>query len=234
MIVLCSCDTVPEKSLGRQFGIVSVGLSIGSLIGPPVSGTLYQRWGLRAPFIFGIIVTGVDFLARLLLIERHEAMRWGVDSMIVDISDKGKVSKVAPEIADLERADKHTSSGPQPVVQEGSSGLSVTEARGWNKVEIEEALGGNQAEQLQESKQSRTTSLPHTVLLKLMKSPRAVVCIVAALVWGLVFAAQEATVVLHLNRIWGLDPHQAGIAFIAVIIPAIFCRSRLPIHCNTF
>lgn len=58
-----------------------MGVTIGSLAGPPIAGILYQRLGFRAPFIFGIIITAIDLLGRLLLIERREAMRWGVDPM---------------------------------------------------------------------------------------------------------------------------------------------------------
>lgn len=174
------CDTVPKQSLGRQLGIAFTGVTIGNLVAPPVAGILYQRWGFRAPFVFGIIFTGIDFLARLLLVERHEAMRWGVDPMAVVAHDKERDPEEAlPEV------------------------IPTAEGVGYAK-----------------------TVLPHIVLFGLMKSSRAVVCILLSLIWGFEWVAQEITVVLHMNRIWGLDSHQAGIAFIAAIVPTIFCKSR--------
>jgi hypothetical protein len=62
------------------------------------------------------------------------------------------------------------------------------------------------------------------VLLKLMKSSRAMVCILLTLIWGLAWVAQETTVILHMNRVWGLDSRKAGIAFIAAIVPTVFCE----------
>ena len=212
----CRCDTAPENHLGRQFGIVSMGLTIGLLVGPPVAGILYERLGYRAPFVFGIIVTGIDFLARLLLIERHEAMRWGVDPMAIAAGSKNDPEA---EVTDAERAEH--SSVPEPRPDEGEGGT---------KAEVEEKTReGDQAEkQPQEPKQSRTTLLPHVALLRLMRSPRAAVSIILTLIWGLGWAGQESVVVLHMNDVWGLDPRQAGTAFIAAVVPTIFCEPNTP------
>lgn len=206
-----------------------MGLTIGSLVGPPVAGVLYKRWGFRAPFIFGIIVTGIDLLARLLLIERHEAMRWGIDPMAVAAGGKEEDPEAASgaTVADREQSALE----PQPVAQEPTSASVVGEGDGGARAEIEEkAREGDQTErQPRESEQPRVTLLPHIVLFKLMRSSRAAVCIILTLIWGLGWAGQETAVVLHLNRVWGLDPHGAGTAFIAAVVPTIFCESIAPI-----
>jgi hypothetical protein len=49
------------------------------LLGPPLGGTLYGRFGFRGPFIFGIAVTAADLVGRLLIIERKNALKWGYD-----------------------------------------------------------------------------------------------------------------------------------------------------------
>lgn len=49
------------------------------LIGPPVSGSLYDRFGFHGPFIFGIIVTAFDLIGRFSIIERKHAILWGID-----------------------------------------------------------------------------------------------------------------------------------------------------------
>lgn len=49
------------------------------MVGTPAGGTLYARFGFRAPFIFGEICTAVDLLLRLLIVERDVAIRWGYD-----------------------------------------------------------------------------------------------------------------------------------------------------------
>lgn len=211
---LCRSDTAPEQHLGRQFGIASMGLTIGSMLGPPIAGVLYERWGFRAPFVFGIIVTGVDLLARLLLIERHEAMRWGVDPMAISAGSKEEDPEVAPEVTAVERAEEPSAPAPQSSVQEGE------------KTE----------KQPQESKEPRVTMLPHIALLKLMKSPRAAVSIILTFFWGVGWAGQESALVLHMEDVWGLDPRQAGTAFIAAVVPTIFCEFKNffspPRHCS--
>ena len=49
------------------------------LLGPPIGGALYSRLGFRAPFVFTIIITLVDLIGRLLLIERKDALKYGHD-----------------------------------------------------------------------------------------------------------------------------------------------------------
>lgn len=63
------CDRTPDKDIGGQLGVAMVGLPLGALVGPPVGGALYARWGYRAPFIFTILFTLVDFAGRVLIIE---------------------------------------------------------------------------------------------------------------------------------------------------------------------
>lgn len=180
-----------------------MGMTVGNLVAPPVAGILYQRWGFRAPFIFGIIITGVDLLARLLLIERHDATRWGIDPVVIDKENTFEIA--------LPRTTAPWREEQSPPFESN-----------------EKPKGGNLQEgQLQEPEQSRVTLLPHIVLLKLIKSPRAMVSIVLSLIWGLGWVSQETTVVLHMNRVWGLDPRQAGTAFIAAIVPTVLCESSI-------
>lgn len=49
------------------------------LVGPPVGGALFSRFGIRGPCVFGIMVILVDLIGRLLLIERREALTLGFD-----------------------------------------------------------------------------------------------------------------------------------------------------------
>ena len=235
---VCRCDTAPEQRLGRQFGIVSMGITTGSLVGPPVAGVLYKRWGFRAPFIFGIIVTGIDLLARLLLIERHEATSWGIDPMEIAVSGKEEDPEAAPRVTAVEGAERPSAPELRPVFQELTNAPTVGEGEGGIKAETEERVReGDQTEEHwpQESRGSRVTLLPHIVLFRLLKSSRAGVCIILTLIWGFGWAGQEAAVVLHLNKVWDLDPHQAGTAFIAAVVPTIFCEFRVffslpPVH----
>ena len=221
------CDTVPERILGRQFAITNVGITIGNLVAPPVAGILYQRWGFRSPFIFGIAVAGGDLLARMLLIERHEAMKWGVDPMGVAVSEGQKDPEAPlPEVVALGGAEKWSSIELRSVVRVPSDDSLATEGETCTGFEIKEKQkeGTPREGQSPVSTQPRVILLPHIALFKLMKSSRAAVCIFLTLVWGFEWIAQETAVVLHMNRVWGLDSHKAGIALIATVVPTILCE----------
>ncbi|KAI8575640.1 hypothetical protein K450DRAFT_260802 [Umbelopsis ramanniana AG] len=71
--ILCLClvaDTFPKGELGLQMGKVMVCYSIGMTSGPPI-GALYHQLGFKAPFIFCIILAAIDFIMRLLIVERR-------------------------------------------------------------------------------------------------------------------------------------------------------------------
>ncbi|KAH9921390.1 uncharacterized protein B0H18DRAFT_1086101 [Fomitopsis serialis] len=64
------CDSVPESSVGRQLGI-----AMNSSSAPRIR-SLYDKFGFHGPFIFGIIITAIDLIGRLLVIERKHAILW--------------------------------------------------------------------------------------------------------------------------------------------------------------
>lgn len=75
------------------------------LIGPPVGGVLYDRFGFRGPFIFGIAVTVIDLIGRVSIIEHKNALVWGVDTTMLPVSiteveveqEKTITKAIAPE-----------------------------------------------------------------------------------------------------------------------------------------
>ena len=80
------------------------------VIGPAVGGTLYDRFGYRGPFIFGIGATVLDLIGRLVIIERKDAIRWGIDPAA--IKEDATVASPAensvegvPEVAHTEKSD---------------------------------------------------------------------------------------------------------------------------------
>ena len=214
---MCRCDTVPEKYIGRQFGIIVTGATVGTLVGPPVAGPLYQRWGFRAPFIFSVIVAGIDLVGRLLLIKRHEAIRWGVDPMAIPANDNE--DREASGAATSEKAEEVPVTEPQSSAKESPRGDSTSKER---------ARSDELVEQLQEPIRSRVASPPHIIVLRLMKSPRATACILLSFMWGLIWNTQDTTIVLHMNRVWGLDPHWAG------IVPIAIYKTRFPSPLSLF
>jgi hypothetical protein len=75
--------------------------TFSQLVGPPVGGALFNRFGIRGPCIFGVMVISVDLIGRLLLIERREALALGFDPA----ASIGASSDHAPDSAS--HADAH-------------------------------------------------------------------------------------------------------------------------------
>lgn len=60
-------------------------------MGPLLGGILYEHFGFRGPIILGIIVTAVDLIGRLLIIERKDALKWGIDPAASSSSKKEQI-----------------------------------------------------------------------------------------------------------------------------------------------
>ncbi|KAG6837915.1 hypothetical protein H0H93_013068 [Arthromyces matolae] len=164
------CDVTPPSLIGRQMGIAMAGLSIGSLIGPPAGGAIYSKFGYRGPFIFGIIWTVVDLIARLLIIERKEALKSGIDPQIRN-----------PLPADTESSD---AAGKQAVADEKQPHPGIDD-----KGELTMASGDvtEDKSRLEAPSAINQTippiTLPRTVL-RLAKSSRALVAFMMTFAYG--------------------------------------------------
>ena len=145
-------------------------------------------------------------------------MRWGVDPMAIAASSKQKDPETASGVTAVERVELPPVLDPQPAVQELANDSTLVSDKGGTDAQ------GDQTEKRSQRSKPHTTLLPHIALYRLMKSSRAGVCIILTLLGGMVWVGQEAAIVLHLKRVWGLDPHGAGIAFIAAVIPTVFCE----------
>ncbi|TFK76705.1 MFS general substrate transporter [Pluteus cervinus] len=190
------CDSTPVAIIGRQLGIAMAGLSIGLLIGPPVGGTLYERFGFRGPFVFGLAVTVVDLIGRLIVIERREALKYGHDPAAWTPAKD-------PELAS-EKTDPEPTSAKAEI--KGDAQIPSTSAS---------------AVVVGETPPPRTLTLVE-VIVELTKSPRALVSLFLALTYGLVYSSQEPSIPLHLAAVWGLDSGTVGLVFLAAVIPTLF------------
>jgi len=201
------CDVTPEHLVGRQLGIAMGGLSAGTLIGPPVGGALYSRFGFRGPIIFGLAATILDLIARLLIIEGKDALEWGVDPKATD--DDGNV----------EEKDDDGKFSAQPSV--ALDGLYETS----NEKNVDKHLGSQSrsspdAETSQQQMQKPLSLL--AVIFRLSKSSRALAAIIITFIYGVVYTSQEPSLPLHLQTVWGLNSDKVGLVFLASVVPALF------------
>jgi len=187
------------------------------VFGPPVAGTLYANYGFRAPFYLGMAFAGVDLIARLLLIERKDAIPWGVDptsdldkphalefpsdsrvrvtlenesvpplmGSSIPLTDVKGIVRTDVTIREVPADDaKFASDSRVRVTLENESvsslmrsSIPLTDVKGivGTDVTIHEVPADDAPQH---------TITPLNVLLKLMTSPRAVVCIFSTFVYG--------------------------------------------------
>ncbi|KAL0064662.1 hypothetical protein AAF712_008360 [Marasmius tenuissimus] len=200
------CDTAPEKVLGRQLGFAMSGLSIGILLGPPVGGALYERFGFRGPCIFVIIACILDLVARVIVIERKAALVWGHDPKSL-----GPSTQADPE------APTNQPGGEGETEQGNSSGIAVEPRVPEQTNEKPLAAPNEPASQIQLSFLQ--------VLRALLTSPRAVATIFGIFVYGLIHTAIEPPLPAHMNMVWGFDSGKVGLVFIAAVVPTFFASA---------
>jgi MFS family permease len=128
------------------------------VLGPPIGGALYSRFGFRGPFIFGIIFAFVDLLGRLVIIERKDALKWG--------HDPHNPSGLPAEV-------REAATSP-PSGQEKSDGRADSSpTNGETNVNVEDG---------QPAPKKSLSQI--AVLIKLAKSPRALAAALVSLIYG--------------------------------------------------
>ncbi|GAB5590830.1 hypothetical protein Unana1_05730 [Umbelopsis nana] len=100
--ILCLCliaDTFPKGELGLQMGKVMVCYSIGMTSGPPIGGSLYHQLGFKAPFVFCIILAAIDFLMRLMIVERRRNPKEWFEDMDRALAEKSTAARDKKSVA---------------------------------------------------------------------------------------------------------------------------------------
>ena len=142
------------------------------VIGPPVGGLLYGRLGYRAPFVFSEICAILDLVGRLLIIERKNALEWGVDPAGVSTGIQAEAQHVSN---DVEIIDGHKDQSMSPHLP--ASNASPEKPREGD------ALPDAEPREATIVVPDKHLSL-HVVVIRLIKSSRALVALSLSLVWG--------------------------------------------------
>lgn len=71
-------DTVGSGKMGVTMGTIFSVISVGELLSPLLGGIMYEKGGSNAVLALGLVVLAVDFIMRLLVIEKKVAARYGL------------------------------------------------------------------------------------------------------------------------------------------------------------
>ncbi|KAL8697519.1 MAG: hypothetical protein Q9201_007085 [Fulgogasparrea decipioides] len=95
-------DTVGPENLGKTIGSIFGFISIGELAAPVLGGVVYKKAGYAGVFGIGFGILAVDFIMRLLLIEKKSAAQWEAASDESQDNAGEQDENAAPEDADEE------------------------------------------------------------------------------------------------------------------------------------
>ncbi|KAI8983350.1 MFS general substrate transporter [Trametes punicea] len=207
------CDSVPEKIVGKQLGLAMMGMSLGALIGPPVAGGLDKRFGFHGPFIFGIIVTVIELIGRLLIIERKEAARWDTSSTSLVGQDESSREKTYGSVRGEMQEEQPNRGQEHSVAHENGEGTA--------EVPIGVPFRAPTANEAQQHKKEEepVISIPQ-LLLKLARSSRALSAIFVTLSYGVMIISLEPVLPLYLQATFGFDASKVGLVYIAAVVPS--------------
>lgn len=211
------CDTVSEEKVGRYLGLAMSGLPLGQLVGPPVGGALFDRFGIRGPCVFGIMIISVDLIGRSLLIERSEALAWGFDPAASIDASPDHASDSA-SYADPHYGTFTTETGLPDERGRQASHASVFGETGPTDTLLDREAGAHAALKFH----TPDDPIPfHRIIKGLFMSSRAVAAVVNSFVYGILYSFQEPTLPVHLQRTWQLNPTQVGLVFFGAALPAM-------------
>ena len=183
-------------------------LAIRFILGPPIGGALYARFGFRGPFIFGLGVTVLDLLGRLLIIERKDVLSW-----------EAEVTTVASASIQIKNEDEHST--PEAELVHGShrlprgmaNGMPASTPRSLSLLFVMCKL----------SRSSRALAI-FVVTFTYGYGPfNSFEC----RFWSfsrMVIVGAEPSIVLHLQSVWSMDSRKVGLVFLGAIFPAMLCQ----------
>lgn len=167
---------------------------------------MYDKFGYRAPFIFMLILVGVDLLLRLLMIEKHAALQYiraghyipnfeapgYVDPLTSSTSLHdldGTVSKNNASFDDMALFDPDTVPLARAEMDQGPNDLKSQFIGYWH----------------------------------MLQSPRAMTTILLTLVNGFVAGGMQDTgLTLYLQHRYHMTSSGAGLVFLGLVIPVFF------------
>ncbi|EKD00126.1 hypothetical protein A1Q2_05562 [Trichosporon asahii var. asahii CBS 8904] len=221
------CENIPEADMGKHLGMAVSGMSIGATIAPPIGGALYKHLGWHAPFIFCIIVCGVDLAARILVVERKDLPKWGVkldaEGNVIDWGRGEETAETKTTFSgDTKVAHPPPSEpiGAEPHVKPTDPEDIDVIARGGA---LETAIAREHVEENAMLPEKPVELGPIQVLITLAKIPRGTVAFLLVFIFGFIIGAYDATLTLRVEQVWNKDSDFVGLIYLAAAAPAFFC-----------
>lgn len=190
-------------------GFVLSGMNLGALIGPFLSGFIYERAGYYAVFAVGLGVIGFDFILRVIMVEKRNAAKWFEKARHDDNlwAEDGSPGESDPTASD------------DCYVQSDSSSTQQ---------------GSEQADQPQLEPDETSSLLPRTTLSSkswfgrsfptmaiLLGSPRLRASVYGCFTQTVLIVSFDAILPLFVKRTFHWNSSGAGLIFLAITVPSL-------------
>ena len=167
-------------------------VSVGSLGAPAIGGVLYEKTGYPGVFGVAFAFLALDFLMRVLVIEKKVAKRYGVETISEDDDGSASSQRQSEDQNDEERQPDEE----QPLL---GSKSATEDDEAWK-------LSPNQPK------------IAHMVpILPCLANASLLISLLVALVQAILLGSFDATVPLVAREYFGFDSLKAGILFLPQI-----------------
>lgn len=198
-------DTVGPENLGKVVGSIFSFISVGELASPVLGGVLYKKTGYPGVFGLGAGILAVDFVMRLLLIEKKTAKKY--DAKLANGATNPREHGTREGGNDGADEEEAADGGDS---QERSESANETDALLPKKEEDEKAF------QIPDGQNRLIRALP---IIYCLKNPRLLVALLLAFVQASLLATFDATIPTEAEDLFDFDSLKSGLLFIALDIP---------------
>ena len=184
-------DTAGDDGVGPAMGFVTMMMSLGAVLGPMFGGLLYHQLGYFAVFSSAYVLVGVDFVLRLLMVEKQgRRLKDGGDSY--GTFSKAPAAEGLPETMDAADYEDNIS----------CSALS-------------NSLSSMDPSQNPCAQEQRTTS----PILLLLASPRMLSAILCDFMQSLILTGLETVLPLRIKNVFNYNSQDVAFVFLVLALP---------------
>lgn len=187
-----------------------------------MKSALYANLGPKSPFIFCVIIAGIDFIFRLLIVEKRNSPKEWFENSDVETA----AAAVPAESSISEKLDL-PGKATVPDATDGGITLHSHSADNFTETVVSMDIANERkADKAGEipSASSKTAVPTHNKIriLTLIIKPRMITALAVTMANSFLYGALEPTLTLRLATEWGLNPGQIGLVFISQVVPSLF------------
>ena len=188
-------------------GFILSGMNLGALIGPFLAGVIYERAGYYAVFAVVLGVIGVDFILRIVMVEKKRAAKWLTNEAHSYIN----------------WAEETNCGEPEPIPPRDSNSQSEGSSTGFGSESIQEVSEPDETSSLLHAPQHTKSwfAKKFPIMTILLRSPRLRAAVYGCFTHTVLIASFDAILPLFVKRTFHWTSSGAGLIFLAITIPSL-------------